>query len=222
MPSTTFDLDQSRRTRILLIRHGVVAPEARDRFNGRTEAPLDPEGQAQLHRVADYLSADPPTAIYSSPLQRCRDSAAVLGRAFGLEVRIEPDLREMDFGELDGLNYAEAHQRFPGESRAWYHDLAGYRLPGAETMSEVQERAWAALEAVVAGHPGTTVAVQAHGAVNRLILARVLDLAIDQILTLAQDYGCLNILDFWTDRVIIKGLNFQPGPCLPPRPFDGT
>ena len=222
MTSTTFNLDNTGRTRIFLIRHGVVAPESRDRFNGRTEAPLDPEGEAQLGRVADYLSAEPPTAIYSSPLQRCRSSAAVLGRAFGLPVKIEPDLREMDFGELDGLNFTEVRQLFPDESKAWYRDLAGYRLPGAETMSEVQERAWTALQGVVADHPGTTVAVQAHGAVNRLLLARILDLSIGQIMNLAQDYGCLNILDVWNDRIIVKGLNFQPGPCLPSRAWDGS
>ena len=220
MSSSGFKLDTSQRTRIYLIRHGLVAPESRDRFNGRTEAALDPEGLAQIGRVAGYLKSAPPDLIYSSPLQRCRDSAAVLSRAFGVEARIEEGLREMDFGEADGLHFKEVRERFPKETQAWYADLADYRLPSAETMSEVQQRAWTALEKIVEGHRGQAVAVQAHGGVNRLILARVLEMPIGRVLNLAQDYACLNILDFWPDRAILKGLNLQVEETLPASPFD--
>ena len=222
MSSSTFQADASKKTRIYLIRHGVVAEENRDRFNGRTEAALDPEGFDQIGRVAGYLKSSPPQRIYSSPLKRCRDSASVIGEAYGLEVRIEESLREMDFGALDGLHFAEVRERFPKEAEAWYSDLADYRLPRAETMSEVQQRAWAALETIVEGHRGEAVAVQAHGGVNRLILARVLGLPIERIMNLAQDYACLNILDFWPDRTVVKGLNLQVEETLPPSPFDGS
>ncbi len=215
MSSSNFHSDETDRTRIYLIRHGIVVPEERDRFNGRTDAALDPEGLVQLGRVAEYLKSVPPQQIYSSPLQRCRDSASVLERTFGVGIRIEEGLREMDFGEAEGLLFAEAKERFSEETAKWYADLADYRLPGAETMRQVQDRAWAALQRIVAAHPGETLAVQAHGGVNRLILAQVLGLPINRILNLAQDYACLNILDFWPDRVIVKGLNIQVAETLP-------
>ncbi len=222
MSSSTFSTDSSQRTRVYLIRHGVVAPESRDRFNGRTEAALDPEGLAQIGRVADYLKSSPPGLIYSSPLQRCRDSASVLGRAYGVEIKVEEGFREMDFGELDGLHFSEVGERFRKETEAWYADLAEYRLPGAETMGEVQERAWSALERIVEEHRGREVAVQAHGAVNRLLLSRVMGLPIQRLMNLAQDYACLNILEFWPERVVVKGLNLQVEETLPVSPFDGS
>lgn len=220
MSSSAYPGDGSQRTRIYLIRHGLVAPEDRERFNGRTEAALDPEGAEQLGRVAEYLKSHPPERIYSSPLKRCRDSAAVLSRAFGVEVEIEEGFREMDFGEMEGLLFAEVRERFAEEAKAWYADLAGYRFPGAETMGEVRKRAWKSLSRIVEEHPGEVVAVQAHGGVNRLLLARILGLPIQRIMDLVQDYGCLNILDFWPDRVILKGLNLQIGETLPVSPFD--
>ena len=222
MSSSGFKLDTSKRTRIYLIRHGVVAPESRDCFNGRTEAALDPEGLAQIGRVAEYLKSAPPDHIYASPLQRCRDSAGVLSRAFGKEIEIEEGLREMDFGEADGMHFKEVRTRFAQETAAWYADLADYRLPGAETMSEVQQRAWGAVSRIVERRQGRTVAVQAHGGVNRLILARVLGVPVGKVLNLAQDYACLNILEFWPDRTIVKGLNIQVEETLPASPFDAS
>ena len=222
MSSSTLTTDISKRTRVYLIRHGVVVPESRDRFNGRTEAALDPEGRAQIDRVAAYLKSSPPRLVYSSPLRRCRESASVIAQAHGVEVRIEEGVREMDFGELDGLHFSRVRERFARETEAWYADLANHRLPGAETMSEVQERAWAALLGIVEENQGRVVAVQAHGAVNRLVLSRVMGLPIQRVMNLAQDYACLNILEFWPERVVVKGLNLQVEETLPASPFDGS
>ena len=222
MSSSTLTTDISKRTRVYLIRHGVVVPESRDRFNGRTEAALDPEGRAQIGRVAAYLKSSPPRLVYSSPLGRCRESASVIAQAHGVEVRIEEGVREMDFGELDGLHFSQVGERFAQETKAWYADLESYRLPGAETMGEVQERAWAALLGIVEENQGRVVAVQAHGAVNRLVLSRVMGLPIQRVMNLAQDYACLNILEFWPERVVVKGLNLQVEETLPASPFDGS
>jgi len=224
-----------RPSRLYLLRHALVAEKHRDRFNGRTEAVIDPrEGRAQTEAMAVYLDGTKPAAIYTSPLKRCLQSAEPLERRFGLKSRVEPGLREMDFGVFDGLSFDQIRQGYPEEMKAWYADLADYRLPQAETMAEVQERAWRAVEGIVNAHPAEAVAVVAHGAVNRLILARILGLDINQVLTLAQDYACLNILDFYTEptvvrgvtflpkRVVIKGVNIRPGEHLPLEVWDRT
>lgn len=218
--SREYGLDRSQRTRIYLIRHGAVLPEARDRFNGLTDAGLDPEGAAQIARVADYLATAPPTKIFSSPLSRCQDSAAVIAQKYNLEVQVIEELHEMSFGKLEGLSFTESREKYGPEMAAWYQDFANYRFPEAETMTEVQNRVWPVLERIAADNPGTEVAVQAHGAVNRLTICKALGLDLAKVLQLSQDYGCLNILEFWPDRVIVKGINIQPGPTLPQEPFD--
>lgn len=215
--------DTPQPCRIFLIRHGVVAPEARNRFNGITEAPLDPdEGPRQLGRVADYLTSAALAALYASPLQRTRASARVLADRFNLTITTVPDLHEMGFGVLEGLNFTEVGERYPEEMKAWFNDLAHNRIPEAETMTEVQNRAWPALEKIAANHPGQNVAVVAHGAVNRLILARALEMDIQRVLSLSQDYAGLNVLDFFPDQVVIKGINLQPGPTFPTEAKDET
>jgi broad specificity phosphatase PhoE len=89
-------------------------------------------------------------------------------------------------------------------------------------MTEVQARAWPALKGIVAAHPGQALAVVAHGAVNRVILARILNVPLQSVLYLEQDYGCLNVLNFQPDRIAIKGLNLRPGPYWTDQKFDQT
>jgi len=200
-------------TRVFLMRHGVVTLEHRNRFNGSTDSPLDAEGEAQFRRLADYLAPVTLTALYASPLMRSRCSAENLGQAFGLEPKVVPDLREMCFGLLEGLSFGEVNERYPEELKKFFNDPGGYRVSRAETMTEVQDRAWSALERIVAAHPDQSVAVVAHGAVNRTIMTRVLDTPLQAAFNLDQDYACLNVLDFYPDRVVLKGLNLMPGPC---------
>ncbi len=210
------------KTRVFLFRHGLVAPEDRNRFNGVTEARLDPLGAAQMARGAAFLSSAPPRALYSSPLRRCLESAAVLEEFFELEAEVVDDLQEMNFGLFEGLTFHEIRARHAEDLTAFYNNLAEHRVPEAETMREVQERAWRALRSIVAANPDDTVAVVAHGAVNRLILAKTLQVNIQAILHLAQDYGCLNVLDFWPDRVVVKGLNIIPGEVFETAVYDMT
>lgn len=209
-------------TRVFLMRHGVVTLEHRNRFNGSTDSPLEAEGEAQFRRLADYLAPVTLTALYSSPLMRTRCSAENLGQAFGLEPKIVPDLREMSFGLLEGLSFGEVNERYPEELKSFFNDPGGYRVSHAETMAEVQDRAWSALKKIVAAHPDQSVAVVAHGAVNRTILTRVLDVPLQFAFNMSQEYGCLNVLDFYPDRVILKGLNIKPEPQWSEHAFDQT
>lgn len=211
-------------TRIFLLRHGAVVPEARDHFNGVTDVDLDPIiGPTQIGRVADYLAEVKLEALYSSPLKRCRATAAVLAEKFGLTNTVVQNLHEMNFGLLEGLGFSQVREQHPEQMAGWFRDLANYRMEGGESMSQVQDRAWEALNGLVEAHPEQHIAVAAHGAVNRLVLARALKMDIQNVLKIAQDYGCLNILDFFPDgEVVIKGVNIQPGQDWPGNGLDHT
>ena len=202
-------------TRIYLLRHGLVAPEERKKFNGVTDAALDPEGLEQHRRAGEYLSQAGLAALYCSPLSRCRDSAGALGRVVGLRATVVEGIREMNFGVMEGLGFSEVRAKYPEQSKAFYDDLADYRVEGGETMAEVQDRACRALDGIAAAHPRAQAAVVAHGAVNRLILARALNLDIQNVMNLSQDYGCINIIDYYPDRTVVKAVNILPGQIMP-------
>jgi len=142
--------------KLYLIRHGQTAWNAARRVLGRTDIPLDEVGLAQATTLGARLG--PVDVTWSSPLARARQTAAALQ---GPPPRVLEGLTEMDQGELDGLGEADLAERFGEILVAWRTNPGGVRLPGGETMDEVQARGLAAV-AHVAAHSEGRVAVVTH------------------------------------------------------------
>jgi probable phosphoglycerate mutase len=141
--------------RILLVRHGRTAWNAQHRVLGRTDVPLDDVGEAQAARLPGAIG--PVDAVWSSPLRRAVQTASTLGTPIPCA-----ELVEMDQGELDGLGRPELLGRFGELVHRWRRDPAGIRLPGGETMEEVQQRGLTALTSVARAHHQGVVAVVTH------------------------------------------------------------
>jgi probable phosphoglycerate mutase len=162
-------------TDILLVRHGESAAASFDsefpKYLGHGNPALHPHGRAQAERVADRLESENLAAIYTTPFDRTRDTAAPLLARLGMEARIEPELREVFMGDWESPIFRkymiEGHplaDRIFAEER-W--DLA----PGAESAEAFQSRVHGAIVRIAAAHPGETVAVFTHGGVIGRVLA---------------------------------------------------
>lgn len=158
------------RRRIVLWRHGRTAWNLENRFQGKTDIPLDEVGLAQAERAARLLAALEPTAIVASPLRRASATAQALADRTGLPLSHDPDLVERDGGEWEGLTGAEIRARYPAEHAIW-------QPPGGETGAEVAKRVGGALErAAERLEDGGLVVVASHGAALRLGMCHLLGL----------------------------------------------
>jgi 2,3-bisphosphoglycerate-dependent phosphoglycerate mutase len=146
--------------RLLLVRHAESEGNRNGRFTPHPEVPLTATGREQAREVALWLAGSyAPRVMVSSPFARARETADVLAAAFGLTVRIEPDLRERCYGALAGELYVTPR---PGYDPAAYWV---WKPPDGETLVEVAERAGAALDRIATAHPVDDVVVVSHGAV---------------------------------------------------------
>ncbi|GAA3974208.1 histidine phosphatase family protein [Actinomadura viridis] len=156
--------------RIVLWRHGQTAWNVEQRFQGKSDIPLDETGVRQAARAARLLAGLRPTALLASPLQRASDTARALSEIVGLTVRYDPDLMERDGGRWEGLTAAEIRERYPDEHAAW-------QPPGGETGAQVAKRVSAALDRALDDLPPTGLLVVAsHGAAIRLGMSAMLGL----------------------------------------------
>jgi broad specificity phosphatase PhoE len=156
--------------RLVLWRHGQTTWNLENRFQGKTDVPLDDTGRAQARRAAALLTALRPTALLASPLQRAADTAQALADLTGLPVRHDRDLIERDGGVWEGLTGAEIRERYPAEQAVW-------QPPGGETSAQVAKRVGTALERALDDLPPDGVLVVAsHGAALRLGLCHLLGL----------------------------------------------
>lgn len=194
-------------TRLYLIRHGRVADGHTDRYHGHNDIPLSPEGKRQLVELARQLKKVPLAAVFASDLTRSRDGAACLCAGRGLEVQVVPEFREIHFGVWEGLTFAEIAARYPQELESRLRDLAGYRIPEGESLLDVQRRVLPRLKEILAEYPGQSLALVAHAGINRVILADALGLSLSHFFRLDQNYGCLNIIDYFPDFTVVRLLN---------------
>jgi broad specificity phosphatase PhoE len=157
-------------THFFLVRHGATVWHAEHRYAGTSDVALGPEGYAQANRLAAWASATGLAAVWCSPLNRARETAAPAARAAGLELRIDERLREIDYGRIEGKTMAEAEQLFPEEIRRFKADPATYPMPGGEDPRQAARRAVSALRDIASAHPHGLVLVVAHNTVIRLTL----------------------------------------------------
>lgn len=151
------------RTRIALVRHGMTDWNQAGRLQGRTDVPLNDAGRVQAAQAAAALEGERWSAIYSSPLIRARETAAIIGRRLGLSPQTVPGLIERDYGPLEGLTRAEIERRYPDRARQ-------PAPPGVEPPEQVRARAEASLRTLARQHGGEGIVVVSHGAwINALL-----------------------------------------------------
>ncbi|GAA2453258.1 bifunctional RNase H/acid phosphatase [Streptomyces mauvecolor] len=149
----------------VLLRHGETALTPSKRFSGSggTDPELSAVGRGQAERVAAALAERGTVQeIVSSPLRRCRETAAAVAARLGLDVHIEEGLRETDFGAWEGLTFAEVRERYPDDLDAWLGSAKAAPTGGGESFATVSRRVSAARDRLIAAYPRRTVLAVTH------------------------------------------------------------
>jgi probable phosphoglycerate mutase len=153
---------KSKATTILLVRHGVTATTGKVLPGRAAGLHLSPKGVEQAvvaaQRLADLAAA--PSALYASPLERARETAAPIARALKLRVKTDKGLQECDFGDWTGKTLASLRRK--PEWRAVQNAPSTFRFPNGESFTEMQLRIWTTLERLAGVHPGETIVVVSH------------------------------------------------------------
>lgn len=155
-------------TTILLVRHGETDSNAEGRIQGQTNTPLNERGRSQAQALADELAGEAIAAVYSSDLDRARETAEILAGRLDLPVVVDPALRERNFGSWEGRTVDELEARWPG---AWARWREGDEGEGdVEDHLALAARVRDAIHRLAAAHPGERILVVAHGGAMRVIL----------------------------------------------------
>lgn len=147
---------------LIIIRHGETDWNRLERCQGVSDIPLNDKGKMQARLLADSLKGEKISAIFSSDLVRARETAAEIAGIHSLPVNYDRNLREMDQGEFEGLEFTRIRERYSSVLKQWVSDPENLRIPGGETLLEVQERAWKAFENIYSAHEGKRVLVVSH------------------------------------------------------------
>jgi broad specificity phosphatase PhoE len=163
-----------RACRIHLVRHGQTIMNARVRFRGRLNIPLNEVGRAEAQEAARALLGSGLVAVYTSPLGRAREVAEAIAVKNGVGgVREQPDLINLDYGAWEGLTKEESAAVDATAWAAYTGDPEAAVCPEGEAVSAAADRVIAALRAIARSHPGQSVAAVSHGVMLRLAVLRI-------------------------------------------------
>lgn len=194
-------------TYLLLIRHGENDWVGTHRLAGRTNGVhLNDKGREQSTRLATQLATLPISAIYSSPLERCLQTAEPVAAALGKQVIQEPDIMEVDYGEWQGGDLKEL-AKLP-EWQAVQHFPSTFRFPGGETLHQTQARAVWAIDRIVSAHPNQLIALFSHGDVIRTTLAHYMGTPLDLFQRINISTASISALAFHNGRPMVLFTNY--------------
>ncbi|MBI5188063.1 MAG: histidine phosphatase family protein [Nitrospirae bacterium] len=213
-------------TTLYLIRHGEAEGVKERRYKGTIDVQLSEKGVKQMGRVSAFISAEvqkcrsaeatsePPnlrtsalSAVYCSDLSRAIKSAEIIAEPQSLKPIVVPSLRERNFGLWEGMSFDEIKGKYPEEFDAWANNPLRYSPIGGESTLEVRDRVIAALDRIL-DENYICIVIVAHGGVNRIILCHILGMPLENIFRIEQDYGALNIIEFWDKYPVVKLINY--------------
>lgn len=193
--------------RLILIRHGAPAPEAKGKCYGRLDIELSDIGRTQIQTKLISLKNLDADALYTSPLKRALESATVLAVGLGIQPVIAPDLQEIDLGSFEGLSYSEIENSYPREYKLWMEHPTAITCPHGESFAEMKSRVLKFKQSLFDKHCRQTVMLVAHGGTNRIILADALGIADEMIFRIDQAYAAVNIIDFFDRYPVVRVIN---------------
>ncbi len=222
-------------TTLYLIRHGETEGSETKRYKGSIDVPLSAFGIRQIELTAAFVTdhvksavrsrqlsylrdihttasdgseeAGALKAVYTSDLRRAVKSGEIIAAPHGVDVIAVPELRERNFGIWEGMSFTEIRDQYPEEFNAWAENPLKYSPVGGESTTDMSKRVIVALEEVVSAHAGQTVAIVAHGGVNRIILCHVLGMPLEHIFRIEQDNAAVNVIEFWDNYPVVKLIN---------------
>ncbi len=190
----------------VLLRHGQTPLSIERRFSGVGSDPeLTEEGRSQARTAAARLAATEFDAILTSPLRRAQETAEIA--AGGREVVVEPEIRETDFGEWEGLTFAEVGRQWPDELSAWLADPT-VAPPGGESFVDTDARVGKALERLMGHYGGSRLLVVSHVTPIKLLVRRALEAPMSSLYRLHLELCSLTTIDWYADGpAVVRAFN---------------
>ena len=193
---------------VILARHGQVSWNIERRFLGHRDLPLTEEGIRQAEKLAHRLGREPALArAYSSDLERAAATARKVAEVRGIEVIESNDLRELDFGDWEGLTFDEIKKGWGPLLDLWLDDPFKYRPPGGESLGQLLGRTEGAMKRIIGANPGKTVLVVSHGGPIRLLTCLYMGWPLGDFWSVPHRHAAISVFRFCGNVVTPVTLN---------------
>ena len=190
---------------LILIRHGETLWNKEGRIQGTSDIELSTVGIEQARLLALSLKDQPLGAIHASPLKRALQTAEIINEFHRKEIQTHQDLMEMDQGDFEGFSFKELMARQKEFLNKWIADPASVQMPNGESLAQLQERAWRALETIISKEENALVV--AHNFTIAAILCRIRKISLSEFRSTCVGTASKTIVLLQDGEAVIEALN---------------
>ena len=194
-------------SRLLLVRHGDTESNSRERYWGRTDVKLSAAGLCQAEKLRDRLATQKIDAVYASDLQRASTAAEIIASRHQLDVITCAEIRETNFGRVEGLTADEVNHLYPDLAKSWAKWSLQLEFPDGENVGEVIKRVGSFVDRLKKHTVEETIFILAHSAPLRLIICQLLGIGMKHWRQFYLDLASLSIVETYPEIAIIRRLN---------------
>ncbi|MBW2600237.1 MAG: histidine phosphatase family protein [Deltaproteobacteria bacterium] len=184
--------------KLILVRHGQTLWNREKRVQGISDIELSNRGRAQADSLARSLRDEKIDTIISSPLKRAIQTAEAINHFHHLPIEHEEDLKELNMGDFEGMAFQEMMKNHGDLMKRWAENPTSVVMPGGESLSELQERAWSVVERVIV-KSGTTL-LAAHNFTIMAILCKIKEMDLSHIRQVHVDVASKTFVEFRNGR----------------------
>ncbi|MBI4187638.1 MAG: histidine phosphatase family protein, partial [Chloroflexi bacterium] len=195
-------------TRLLLVRHGISEFNMVRRFAGYSDVEMNAAGYEQVGKLRDRLAGEKINAVYSSDLKRAVATAEIISAACNVDIVTCSELREVNYGSIEGLTFQEIKDRYPDIAELITNfSLEQLSFPGGESFTDFIERTSKFVSRLEKHAPEQTVLIVSHSGPLRVLVCHLLGLGMEHWRQIRLDNASLSIIETYPQRTIISLLN---------------
>jgi len=194
-------------SRLLLVRHGVTEHNSNRRFAGYSDVELNAAGYKQVEMLRERLANEKIAAVYCSDLKRAIVTAEVVSSGHEVDIVTCPELREINYGDIEGLTFEEIGRHYPELAESITNFSLKLSFPGGESFKEFIERSIKFLERLKKHAEEQTILVVSHGGVLKVLVCDLLGIDQGHWPQIRFDNASLSIIETYPRRVILSLLN---------------
>jgi len=194
-------------SRLLLVRHGDTELNSRERYWGQTDIELSEAGLRQAEKLRDRLAAEKIDVVYSSGLQRASLTAKIIASRHQLDVITCAELRETNFGKIEGLTFDEVSRLYPELTELWVNWSLQLKFPDGESVDELNSRVSKFLDRLKKHAPDETILIVAHAGPLRLLVCRLLGIELQHWRQIRINLASLSIVETYPRGAVLSLLN---------------
>ncbi|MCK4401312.1 alpha-ribazole phosphatase [bacterium] len=195
--------------KIFIVRHGQTSGNRALKYFGITDIELNEEGVIQAGLVSKRLEKERISRIYSSSLKRAIKTAEIIAKPHRISVELKEDLREINFGDWEGLSFQEIQKSYPHKFSKWQNNIMSFTMPQGESISKLKERVETCFSEILNSARENNVVIVTHGGPIKIILSKILSPnALKTVFwKIKQDKAALNIIENTDNTQIISLIN---------------